>query len=158
MQLALVNRLLHESLGGDLVDTSKPDWEQFQLKRKIVEKQLESKRATGDISQTDFDAITQALAIPNSKPEAKIACEYRNLLMHHLRPSVDYSMFFSSLESRLGEGVKDADGKVVGRRHMLYARPPIEYEFHELSKSCSEYLDVVVAMLEKLSKIELLRR
>jgi hypothetical protein len=26
----LVNRLLHESLGGDLVDATKPDWEQTQ--------------------------------------------------------------------------------------------------------------------------------
>ena len=78
--------------------------------------------------------------------------------MHHMRPSVDYSMFFSSLESRTGEEIKDAQGKVIGRRHVLLARQPVEYAFRELSKSCSEYLDAVVAMLEKLSKIELLRR
>ena len=30
----LVNRLLHEGLGGDLVDTSVPDWEKSELTRK----------------------------------------------------------------------------------------------------------------------------
>jgi len=29
----IVNRLLHESLCGDLVDTGKPDWERNQLTR-----------------------------------------------------------------------------------------------------------------------------
>lgn len=154
----LVNRLLHEGLGGDLVNTSKPNWEKKFLTRENVEKQLESRRVAHAISQTDFDAIVQALAILNGKPGVNIALDYRNRLMHHMRPSVDYSMFFSSLESRKGEEIKDAQGKVIGRRHLLLSRPPVEYAFHELSKSCSEYLDAVVAMLEKLSKIELLRR
>ena len=154
----LVNRLLHECLGGDLVDTSKPNWEKSQLTRENVEKQLKGRRASGAISQTDFDAITQALAIPGSKPGVDIAVAYRNRLMHHMRPSVDYSMFFSSLESRAGEEVKDTQGKVIGRRHVLRSQPPVEYVFDELSKSCSEYLNAVVALLEKLSKIELLRR
>jgi len=61
----LVNRLLHESLGGDLVDTSKPNWEKSQLTRENVVRQLESRRTTCAISQTDFDGITQALAIPS---------------------------------------------------------------------------------------------
>jgi hypothetical protein len=154
----LVNRLLHESLGGDLVDTSQPEWEKSQLKRKNINNQLESKRAAGAISQTDFDAITQALAIPDNKPGVEIALAYRNRLIHHIRPSVDYSMFYSALESRAGEEVKDAQGKVIGRRHVLLALPLVEYKFHELSKSCSEYLDAVVAMLENFSKIQLLRR
>jgi hypothetical protein len=154
----LVNRLLHEGLGGDLVDTNKPNWEKKCLTRENVEKQLGARRVAGAISQTDFDAIVQALAVPNSNPGVNIALDYRNRLMHHMRPSVDYSMFFSSLESRTGEEITDAQGKVIGRRHVLLARPPVEYAFRELSKSCSEYLDTVVAMLEKLSKIELLRR
>jgi len=78
--------------------------------------------------------------------------------MHHMRPSVDYSMFFSSLESRVGNEIKDAQGKVIGQQHVLLARPPVEYRFPELSKSCAEYLDAVVSMLESLSKVELLRR
>jgi hypothetical protein len=154
----LVNRLLHESLGGDLVDTNKPNWEKSRLTRENVEKQLETRRASDAISQADFDAITEALAIPNNKPGADIGIAYRNRLMHHMRPSVDYSMFFSSLESRAGEEVKDAQGKVIGKQHVLLARPPVEYTFLALSKSCSEYLDAVAAMLERLSKIEILRR
>ena len=96
----LVNRLLHESLGGDLVDTSKPKWEKSQLTREKVEKQLESRRVAGTISQADFDAIAQALGIPNNAKGTETAQVYRNRLMHHIQPSVDYSMFFSSLESR----------------------------------------------------------
>lgn len=154
----LVNRLLHESLGGDLVDTTKSKWEKSGLTRENIEKQLESRRATGAISQADFDAISEALAIPNDRPGGEIAQAYRNRMMHHIRPSVDYSMFFSSLESRAGEELKDAQGNVIRRVHVLRARPPVEYKFDELFQSCSEYLDSLVSMLEKLSKIELLRR
>jgi hypothetical protein len=154
----LVNRLLHESLGGDLVDAAKPNWEKSQLTREIVEKRLRAKLGRDEISQTDFDAITQALAIPNNAPKAQIAQNYRNRLMHHLRPSVDYSMFFSALESRAGEEVKDVQGKVIGRRHALLAKPPVQYAFRDLLAAYSEYLDAVVAMLERLSRMEILRR
>src|ERR1019366_3691986 len=154
----LVNRLLHESLGGDLVDASKPNWEKCRLTRANVEKQLETRRATSAISQTDFDAITQALAIPSSASKADIAQAYRNRLMHHMRPSVDYSMFFSSLESRAGEEVKDAQGKVIGRRYAVFSRPPVQYRFEDLQAALSEYLDAIVAMLQKLSQIDILRR
>jgi hypothetical protein len=154
----LVNRLLHESLGGDLVDTTKPKWEKSQLTREKVEKQLESRRIAGTLSQTDFDAIVQALAIPHNKTGTEIAQTYRNRLTHHIQPSVDYSMFFSSLESREGEEVRDAQGKVTRLVYRLLARPTVEYKFTELLESCSRYLDAVVAMLEALSKIALLRR
>jgi len=93
----LVNRLLHESLGGDLVDTSKPNWERAQLLRCNVEKGLKAKLAAGLISQPDFDAVTQALAIPENTPKGQTALAYRRRLEHHIRPSVDYSMFFSAL-------------------------------------------------------------
>jgi hypothetical protein len=154
----LVNRLLHEGLGGDLVDTSKPKWEKSQLTREKVEKQLESRRVAGTISQTDFDAIVQALAIPNNAKGTEIAQAYRNRLTHHIQPSVDYSMFFSSLESREGEVVKDEQGKITRRVFKLLARPPIEFKFSELFESSSKYLDAVVATLDALGKVELLRR
>ena len=153
----LVNRLLHESLGGDLVDTSKPVWEKTQLTRSNVKKGLEAKRAAGSISQTEFDAITEALKIPDHTPKGDIAKTYRNRLTHHVRPSVDYSMFFSGLQSRLGEEIKDAQGKVVGRRHTLYSKAPVDFLFRDLHAAFSEYLDAVVAMLQKLSEIEFLR-
>jgi hypothetical protein len=154
----LVNRLLHESLGGDLVDTTKQNWEKVRLKRENVEKQLESRRASGGISQADFEAITQALAIPDKAAGSSTAQSYRNRLMHHIRPSVDYAMFFSALESRDGEDMEDAQGNVIGRRHVLRARPPAQYRFQDLLTAYFQYLDAIVAMLVELSQIEILRR
>jgi hypothetical protein len=153
----LVNRLLHEATGGDLVDTTKQEWERTQLIRRNVEKGLAAKLAAGQISQTDYDAIKAALEIPQKHPKADIAVRYRNRLMHHVRPSVDYAMFFSVLQSRLGEEIRDAQGKVIGRRHSLFARVPAEFSFSDLHAAFSEYLDAVAAMLQKLSEIELLR-
>lgn len=154
----LVNRLLHESLGGDLVDTSKANWERNELTREKVEKGLAAKQAAGALSQSDFDAINQALAIPRNTPKGEIAGSYRKRLTHHIRPSVDYSMFFSALESRAGEEIKDAQGKVIQRIHTVRARPPVQYRFQDLHAAFSEYLDAIVAMLEKLSQLEMLRR
>jgi hypothetical protein len=154
----LVNRLLHESLGGDLVDTSKTDWERTELTRAKVEKGLAGKRASGVLAQSEFDAISQALEIPRNTPKGEVARTYRNRLMHHVRPSVDYSMFFSALESRAGQDLRDAQGNVIGRRHIVRTRPPVQYRFQDLHAAFSEYLDAVVAMLEKLSQLEILRR
>lgn len=154
----LVNRLLHESLGGDLVDTSKPDWERTQLLRSNVEKGLKTKRAAGLVSQPDFDAISLALEVPKNTPKGEVARSYRNRLMHHIRPSVDYSMFFSSLEPREGEEIRDAQGKVVARHHTVSARAPVRYRFQDLHAGFSEYLDTIVAMLQQLSQIGILRR
>ena len=151
-------RLLHESLGGDLVDTSKTDWERNELSREKVLKGLAAKRDSGALSQSDFDAISQALAIPRNTPKGEIAGTYRRRLTHHVRPSVDYSTFFSALESRAGEEIRDAQGKVIGRRHVVRARPPVQYRFEDLHAAFSEYLDSVVAMLERLSQLEILRR
>jgi hypothetical protein len=154
----IVNRLLHESLGGDLVNTSKPDWERTQLTRDNVQKGLEAKRVSGALSQFDFDAITAALQIPTNTPHGDVALKYRRRLMHHVHPSVDYGMFFSDLESREGEVITDASGKVTGRRFSIRAHPPVQYQFHELHASLMEYLGAVVAMLHKLSDIEILHR
>jgi hypothetical protein len=154
----LVDRLLHESLGGDLVDAGKPDWERNQLTRKNIGKGLEAKRVSGGISQADFDAITQALAIPDNTPHAATAVSYRNRLMHHIRPSVDYAMFYAALQSRAGEEIKNAQGKIIGRRHAILAREPVQYAYHDLYTSVSEYLDAIVAMLDRLSRIAVLRR
>jgi hypothetical protein len=79
-----------------------------------------------------------------------MAQSYRNRLTHHVRPSVDYPMFYSALESR--------EGKVVGRRHMILARSPVQYTFDQLISAYAEYLDAIVAMLEGLSQVEMLRR
>lgn len=154
----IVNRLLHESLGGDLVDTNKPDWERTQLTRLNVKEGLKAKRASGLLSPADFDAITHALAIPTNTPKAQTARKYRNRIMHHIRPSVDYPTFFSDLEPRAGEELKNAQGKVIGRLHTLRNRPLVQYTFADLYAAFSEYLDAVVAMLQKLSQVAILRR
>jgi hypothetical protein len=116
-------------------------------------------RATGGdpISQGDFDAISGALAIPKGAPKSELVRLYRNRPTHHVRPSVDYSMFFSPLDSRAGEEIKDAQG-VVRNWHAIFAQPPVQYRFPALHTAFSEYLDAVVAMLQKLSEIEILRR
>jgi hypothetical protein len=66
-------------------------------------------------------------------------------------------MFFSALESRAGEEVKDAQGKVFRTTWRIPARPPVQYRFEELRAASFEYLDAVVAMLGRLSKIDILR-
>lgn len=154
----LVNRLLHESLGGDLVDTSKPDWERTELTRKNVEKGLQAKLVSGALSQTDFDMITAAVQIPKSTPHGESALTYRNKLMHHIKPSVDYAIFFSGLDSREGEIIRDPSGKVKSRQYRILAQHPVLYSFADLHASFTEYLDAVVTMLQKLSEIEILRK
>jgi hypothetical protein len=149
---------LHESYGGDLVDTSKPDWERTELTGRKVEKGLQAKLASGALSQADLDAITAALELPKDTPHADVARTYRNKLMHHIKPSVDYAMFFSGLESRVGEVMTDASGKVVGRSYPVLARPAVQYRFNDLYLSLMEYLGAIVAMLQKLSEIESLRK
>ena len=44
--------------------------------------------------------------------------------MHHPKPSVDYAMFFSYLESREGEILTDANGNVKGRRFSILRAHP----------------------------------
>jgi|GEM_PF-1888271 len=154
----LVNRLLHETLGGDLVDATKPDWEQTQLTRKKVRSGLKSKLSADQLSQADFDAIDAALQIPKNTPKGKIALAYRNRLAHQIRPSVDYSTFFSSLQSRAATEVKDAQGKLIARQITISTRPPVEYRFEDLHAAFSEYLAAVVDMLDRLGKVDILRR
>ena len=154
----LVNRLLHESLGGDLVETSKPKWEKTELIRENVEKGLQTKLSSGALSKSDFDTIKAALKIPKGTPHGDIARTYRNKLTHHVRPSVDYAMFFSDLYSRHGMIITNKDGKVIGKRYNILARLPVQYRFDDLHLSFSEYLDAVVEMLQRLSEITTLRR
>jgi hypothetical protein len=43
---------------------------------------------------------------------------------------------------------------LIGNRHSA----PLEYRFEDLHAAFSEYLAAVVAMLDKLSKVDILRR
>jgi hypothetical protein len=154
----LVDRLLHESLGGDLVDGTKPNWERTQLIRTNVETGLKAKLSAGLLSQADFDEIDDALEIPKLTPKGDIALAYRNRLAHHIRPSVDYTTFYSAIQSRTAAEVKDAQEKRIGFQIAINASPPVEYRFEDLHAAFSEYLDAIVAMLDKLSKVDILRR
>jgi hypothetical protein len=42
--------------------------------------------------------------------------------------------------------------------HTVRARPPIQYRFGDLHAAFSEYLYAIVAMLEKIGRLEILRR
>ena len=154
----LVYRLLHESLGGDLVDTGQPKWEQKQLRRKNVIKGLEAQAQKGKISRPDFEAITAALAIPENAPHAATAVSYRNRLLHHSWPSVDYSIFYSPLKSRAAAEITDPQGKVIGLGYLGGGREPAEFAFNDLHRAFSAYLEAVVEMLDRLSRVEVLRR
>jgi hypothetical protein len=154
----MIYRLLHESLGGDLVDTSKPDWEERSLRRTPILIGLEAKRVSSALGQADFDTIMRALDSPRSAPKADIARAYRDRLTHHIRPSVDYAMFFSDLQSREGEELKNVQGQVIGRAHHVLARPKVQYKFAELHAAFAAYLDAVVLMLGDLSQLAILRR
>lgn len=150
----LVNRLLHETLGGDLVATAKPDWEEITLRRKNVMKGLQCKFEAGALSKTDYDAINEAFAVPVNAPRIETVKAYRNRLTHHIRPSVDYPMFFSAVESRAGTEIRDTSGSVVARQYAIGATPPAEYRYEDLHDAFAEYLESVVDMLNRLSRIE----
>jgi hypothetical protein len=67
-------------------------------------------------------------------------------------------MFFSNIEPREGEELKNAQGKVVGRVHRMMARRKTQFTFAELHAAFSDYLDAVVHMLGDLSQLAILRR
>ncbi len=70
---------------------------------------------------------------------------------------MDYSWLFSFLEPRAGEEIGDVQGKVIAKVRTVSARPPVQYRFQDLHAAFSEYLDALVAMLQRLSQIEILR-
>jgi hypothetical protein len=154
----LVNRLLHESLGGDLVDTRSPDWEQETLRRSNVMKGLSQKLKARNISTKHWKAIIDALDIPKKSATAMVTTKYRNKLTHHVRPSVDYPMFFSYLESRTGKEIKNAQGKAIRTTFTLSVKPKADFQFNELYNAFSKYLDSVASMLNKLSHIDILHK
>jgi hypothetical protein len=54
--------------------------------------------------------------------------------------------------------MKDAQGKVTGRKFTLVAQPKLQYRFAELHAAYTDYLDKIVEMLERLRQIAILRR
>jgi hypothetical protein len=145
----LVHRLLHESLGGNLVDASIANWERSELSRPKILAGMNRKLASSDLSQSDFDQIVQALRHPNT-PQTDITATYRNRMAHHVHPSVDYSMFYSAVSSRRGEDVLNEQGQIIGTRQIIYDRPPVEYQFATLLQAYRTHLAAIVRMLNDL--------
>ena len=52
--------LFDESIGGDLVDATLPDWERRELRRERVLKGLMNKHAAGVLSDDELKAISLA--------------------------------------------------------------------------------------------------
>lgn len=154
----LVNRLIHEALGGDLVSTNFPTWESDQLLRANVMKGIERKASNGELSVAVRNAIVDALALPNQASHHDVVMRYRNRLTHHVNPSVDYGIFYAKPRSREPEPIRDANGQITSWVRTVYGRPPIDFTFSELNRAYTEYLDAVVAMLDRLAVIESLRR
>ncbi len=153
----LVNRLLHEGLGGNLVSTSSPTWERDELFRVNVMKGMDRKAATGELSAAVRSAIVDALVLPTQASHHDVVMRYRNRLTHHVNPSVDYSMFYAKPRSREPEPLRDAQGNITWWVRN-YGGSPIDFTFAELNRAYTEYLDSVVAMLDRLAAIESLRR
>jgi len=154
----LVNRLLHESLGGDLVATHSPAWERNELFRANVLKGLERKVATGALADTDQTAILNALALPTLVPHHDVIQRYRNRLTHHVNPSVDYGMFYAKPRSREPEPIHDAQGNIPSWVRTIYSELAVDFQFINLCQDYMDYLDAVVVMLDRLASMKTLRR
>lgn len=153
----LVNRLLHESLGGDLVKTERKQWEKRDLNRESVLKGLEKKKSSSGLSQADYEKITKALKKADASASEELIT-YRNRLTHHVRPSVDHAMFYAHLQSRKGVEVNDAAGNVIGHQFAFGGLPiQAEYQFDDLKNALSRYMVATVEMLDDLSAVEILR-
>lgn len=154
----LVNRLLHEGLGGDLVATNSPSWEREELNRTNVKKGIDRKAANGELSAAVRTAILDAVAVPSQVPQHDIVVRYRNRLTHHVNPSVDYSMFYAKPLSREFQPIRDEHGNITRWVRPLYSVPPVDFTFAELHRAYMDYFDAVVAMLDQLADIGALRR
>ena len=69
-----MDRLLQESLGGDLVNTSDADWEKDELTRKKVKKGLKRKLVSGAISQEQSTRLWEPGRFPKA-PEGRCCRE-----------------------------------------------------------------------------------
>ncbi len=97
-------------------------------------------------------AISNTLQLAKNTQTRDLPKSYRNRLMHHVRPSVDYAMFYAYVNSRFGKKIRDQQGNLIGRR-----RSVLRCRFEELHEAFEEDVTSIVALLRALSEIELLR-
>jgi hypothetical protein len=151
----LVVRLLQEGFGGRLITVNydKEGWEKGLRLSDAIDG-LEQFVNRGELSNSDSDAIKNALELPLRSPHRKIIVNYRNRVAHGIRPSVDYPELYTEVHSRAGELIKDAKGTVVGRRYGLgnYKSAP-DFQFDELYAAVTEYMSRISEMLKALREI-----
>jgi hypothetical protein len=151
----LVVRLLHESFSGRLISVDYDDegWE-ASLRMKDAKEGLETLLRNGELSDSDYRAILDALALPLRSPHRDTVLRYRNRLAHRIRPSVDYPQLYTELQDRAGEAIKDASGKERGRVYSIGAgRSKPEFLFSDLYAALVEYMGHVAKMLNALKHI-----
>lgn len=148
----LIVRLLFENFGGTLiaVDQTDDDWEK-KLTMKDLKKGLRRELEAGTLSNAEYQDIIDALDEPSKSAHQKTVVDYRNRLVHRIRPSVDYGELFTEIEDRIGTPILDSAGNEKGRQYSIMARPSqAEFKFMELYAALLDYLKHVIRMLTKL--------
>ncbi len=148
----LVVRLLFENFGGTLVvvDQTDDDWEK-KLTMKDVKKGLKREFEAGKLSSDEYQYIIDALDEPSQSSHQKTVVDYRNRLVHRIRPSVDHGELYTEIEDRIGKPILDSAGNEKGRQFAIMARPSeAEFQFAELYAALLDYLKHVIRMLTKL--------
>jgi hypothetical protein len=144
----LVVRLLFESFGGSqfiVVDLSDDDWEKA-LTMKSARRSLDRLRDTGSLDAHEHAQITAALDQPSRCPQQKRVIEYRNCVVHRIRPSIDHPELSPVLQDRLGRPVYDQQGKQTGICYPILATSKADFQFDELYQAITSYLGYVVRM------------
>lgn len=151
----LVVRLLFESLGGAkfiAVDLSDDDWERA-LTMKNARQGLKRLHDAGALDAQEYADILDALDEPSRYPKQKLVIQYRNCVVHRIRPSIDHSELSPLLQDRVGQPVYDTQGKQTGVSYAILAASKADFQFDELYEAITSYLDFVVRMLCRLKAL-----
>jgi hypothetical protein len=94
-----------------------------------------------------------ALDEPSRYPKQKLVIQYRNCVVHRIRPSIDHSELSPLLQDRVGQPVYDTQGKQTGVSYAILAASKADFQFDELYEAITSYLDFVVRMLCRLKAL-----
>jgi len=148
----LVVRLFFENLGGTqfiTVDYADDDWEKA-LTMKNARRGLERLRNAGALDAQEHAQIIAALDEPSRCPQQKLVVEYRNCVVHRIRPSIDHAELSPVLQDRFGTPVYDHEGKQRGVSYPILLTSKPDFQFEELYQAIASYLGYVVKMLSDL--------
>ena len=136
----LVARLLYEHFDGNFVAHER------DILLKPILKSLRTK-----LPQAEFEVLDNLL---RQDPAQKGPIEiYRNRLMHHVRPSVDYPEFYVMIPPRSTEGLDDAGNRIRDSIFCgaLPAKP--EFEFASLFVAACQFLTDRIQKLERVVEL-----